>query len=914
MMPDRGHGLARSGARPPVLSFPGRAMTTLPSGTVTFLFTDVEGSTRLLRTLGPGRYRKAVGDHRRLLREAFTGYGGAEVDAEGDAFFVAFRRASDGVQAAAAAQRALASHRWPEGERLRVRMGLHTGEATLVSDSYVGLAVHRTARIADAAHGGQVLLSHTTCEVLGEDLPHGLALKDLGDHRLKDLLRAERLYQLLIDGLPVGFPPVRTLKKQKTNLPIQATPLVGRRREVAEVEEVLLSGRVRLLTLTGPGGTGKTRLALQVTAEAAERFEDGVYFATLAHLEEPLLVLPTIAQTLDLKETSGQPLAETVKEHLLEKHLLLVLDNFEHLLDAGVVVAELLTAAPRLRILVTSRSPLHVSGEHEYQVLPLALPDLRRPLTSASLTRSDAAALFMERAQAVRSGFSATNDNAEAIAEICAQLDGLPLAIELAAARIRILPPAALLRRLEQRLKLLTGGARDLPTRQQTLDATIEWSYRLLAEEEQRLFARLGVFAGGFSFEACEAICDPDGRLGIDVFEGISSLVEKALIRQGEGPHGEPRFTMLRTIREYALHRLEESGDAEELHRRHAGYFGELAEQAGQELRGAEEVLWLESLGAEHDNLRAALSWCGATGEAELQLRMGAALWMFWLARGYLSEGASWLQQALSAGEGESPRARAHALLAAASLEIARGNLDAMTTLAEEGRELGEELGDSAAVARSLTLLAVPAVQEGDLGRARGLYEASVQLARASGDSWVLAVALNNLGNLGLYDGDLDGGVRVWQEALAVCREMANADMTGTVLTNLGFAALAQRREHDAGALFRESLELFRGVGGKHGISYDLEGLAAVAASGDEPERAARLLGAAGRLREETGIRLEPFESRIHERSLASVRGDLGDALSSVEEEGRALPLDRAVEYALQEPAITEQGGRRRTA
>jgi len=534
-------------------------------------------------------------------------------------------------------------------------------------------------------------------------------------------------------------------------------------------------------------------------------------------------------------------------------------------------------------------------------VSPLELPDPLRVVKPELLSQYDSVAFFIHRAQAVRSGFHITSENATAIAEICVRLDGLPLAIELAAARSRILPPEALLRRLTRGLDLLTGGARDLPSRQQTLDATIEWSYRLLTVEEQRLFTRLAVFAGGCTFEAAETVCDPDGELGIDVFEGVCSLVEKTLLRQEEGSQAEPRVSMLETIREYALVRLESSGEGEELRRRHADHFLDLAEQAAEELRGASESQWLERLEAEHNNLRAALAWSSAANATELQLRIAGALWLYWFGRGYLSEGRGWLEQALEASGNELPRARANALMATASLMLAQGDFDPMKALAEESLALLEELGDPLGMERSLTLLGHAALHEGKPSSARPRYEQSVALARRLDDKWSLARALNNLGDLAaFYQDDLDRGVEVWQEALALCRQLGNADMTGSVLSNLGFAALTRQQQDEAERLFRESLELFWSLGGKIGIGYNLEGLAAVAVSGREAERAARLLGAADASREEIGVRLDPYEERVHEQSVASVRKELAETVfATVHQEGRAMSLEQAVAYAL---------------
>ncbi len=458
-------------------------MLDLPTGTVTFLFTDIEGSTSLLQQMGES-YANILTEHCQLLRTAFHAHRGHEVDTQGDAFFVAFARASDAVSAAVAAQRALATQSWPQGVAMRVRMGLHTGEPSLVSEGYVGLDVHYAARLMSAAHGWQVLLSQTTRDLVEHDLPEGVSLRDLGEHRLKDLQRPSRLYQLVIADLPAEFPPLKTLDVCFNNLPVQFTQLIGREQQIAAVQHLLHREDVRLVTLTGPGGTGKTRLGLQVAAELCDLFTDGVYFVNLAPISDAEFVVPTIAQTLGLREVAGQSLPERLQEELHQKQLLLVLDNFEQVVSAAPQLVDLLATCPRLKLLVTSREVLHVWAEHEFAMPPLAVPDPTHPPELAALPHYEAVTLFIERAQAVKSDFQVTDANARAVAEICMRLDGLPLAIELAAARVKLFTPQALLSRLEQRLQVLTSGARDAPIRQQSLRNTIAWSYELLHAQE----------------------------------------------------------------------------------------------------------------------------------------------------------------------------------------------------------------------------------------------------------------------------------------------------------------------------------------------------------------------------------------------------------------------------------------------
>ena len=474
-------------------------MHELPTGTVTLLFTDMEGSTRLLQLLGK-RYADVLAECRDLLRAAFQQHHGHEVDTQGDSFFVAFARATDGVSAAVTAQRALAGHAWPDQVPVRVRMGLHTGEPDLASEGYVGLSVHHADRIMSAGHGGQVLLSQVTCDLVEHDLPERVSLRDLGEHRLKNLRHPHHLYQLVIAGLAADFPPLKTLDSYPNNLPIQPTAFIGRAKEVAAVQHQLLREGVRLLTLTGPGGVGKTRLGLHVAAELTERFPDGTWLVSLAPVSDPDRVIPTIAQTLGMREEGDRSLLDQLQAHLHEKQVLLLLDNFERVANAATHVADLLGVCPRLKVLATSREPLHVRAEHEFPVPALALPDPKHLPDLATLSQYDAVALFIERAQAVKPDFQVTNANAPAVAEICARLDGLPLAIELAAARIKLFPPQELLTRLGQRLQLLTSSLRDVPARQQTLRKTIQWSYDMLAAQEQHLFRRISVFVGGCTF------------------------------------------------------------------------------------------------------------------------------------------------------------------------------------------------------------------------------------------------------------------------------------------------------------------------------------------------------------------------------------------------------------------------------
>jgi len=672
-------------------------MPELLTGTVTFLFSDIEGSTRLLRSQGD-RWPSILARHQELLRAAFVVQGGVEIGTEGDSFFVVFPTAPGGVAAAVAAQRALDAEAWPTDVAVRVRMGLHTGEASIGTDGYVGLHVHRASRIANVAHGGQVLLSDATRALVGRGLPEEIELRDLGEHRLRDIEHPEHLWQLVIPDLPSDFPPIASLDAVSNNLPTRLTTFLGREREIGEISELL--ERSRLLTLTGPGGTGKTRLSLEVARRSMTNYRDGVFFVELAPITEPDLVPATIAQTLGLPDRGGRSTVDRLVDHIGERHMLLVLDNFEQVTDAAISVNALLAACPHLRVLTSSRSILHVSGEQEYSVPSLGLPDPAHLPPLTQLSQYEAVALFIERARAVKSDFEITNENAPAVAEICVRLDGLPLAIELAAARLRIFTPQAMLDRLDHRFGLLAGGARDLPERQQTLRGAIAWSHDMLEEPERALFASLAVFVGGAGLEAIERTCgdEVDG----DMLDVLVSLVEKSLVRQSEGIAGEPRFGMLETIREFAMEQAVQRTVWPALRAHHAEFFTVLAERSAAEIMGSAKREWLDRLEQDHDNLRAALSWTVETRAAEMGMRLGSAIWRFWQMRGYLPEGLERLEQVLGLKESiRYPERRAEALSAAAGIAYWLAESDRSRQRYEEEIEVRRALGDRRGLAEA---------------------------------------------------------------------------------------------------------------------------------------------------------------------------------------------------------------------
>jgi len=828
----------------------------LPVGTVTVLFTDVEGSTSLLARLGD-RYGDALNEHRRVLRNAVAAAGGREVDTQGDAFFFVFGRAGDAARAAADAQRALAVVSWPDGIALRVRMGLHTGEPTLRREGYIGIDVHRGARICAAAHGGQVLVSQTT-----HDLLHGAVLDDLGEHRLKDLAEPQRLYQLVIDGLPRTFPPARTLTAA-SNLPLPSTRFVGRREELEAIRAALAREDVRLLTLTGPGGSGKTRLALEAGGELLAQFNHGVFFVPLAPIVDPALVVPTVSQAIGLAAEA------TLDAYLAEKHALLVLDNFEQVLDGAPAVAELLAGAPRVKALVTSRAALRLTGERVYPVQPLP--------------ERDAVRLFVERVQAVRPGFELTSENEPALAAICQRLDGLPLALELAAARAPLLSPQALLERLSRRLTLLTTGARDAPARQRTLRAAIEWSYDLLAAGEQRLFARLGVFAGGFTLEAAEAVCDAD-------LDELGSLVEKSLLEQDAD-----RFTMLETLREFALEQLR---DDTEVRRRHAEFFLALVEKTyPQRLRREHELSGL--LEREHDNLRAALDWLAETN-VEGNLRLATALGWFWRVHTHLAEGRARLADALRRCPAEGAL-RARALLAAGELAAWSAERDAALPLLEEAESLFRAAGDSAQTALALEAQSWAEFQVGN-ERAIPLMEASLALQRETGDPYLATRAEVLVLQMLIMREQPELVEPRCPDALAAAEAIGDLRSIHLVHHFYGDCALMRGGPDAAEVRYRRSLETALPLGDRPEAVYEMQALAMAAGGRSRPLRALRLAGAASEELATLGIDISgvTFWAHLLDRYLGQARRELSpEEAEAAWEKGRQMGWERALEYAL---------------
>jgi predicted ATPase/class 3 adenylate cyclase len=870
-------------------------LPNLPIGTVTFLFTDIEGSTRLLQRLGAG-YPTVLRDHHELLRSVIQHTGGNEVSTEGDAFFVVFPTAPLAVEAAAEMQRRIAGHAWPPDSNVRVRMGLHTGEGVVEGGTYVGLDVHRAARIASTGHGGQIIISSATRGLVEQALPPGVGLRDLGSHRLKDLRDPEHLYQLTIEGLSWEFPAIRSLDARPNNLPTQPTSFVGRERELAETRRLLEGSR--LLTLTGPGGTGKTRLALQAAAEELTSFSDGVFYAPLATITDPALVPSTIAESLRLRGESDRPIAETLKQYLSDKELLLVLDNFEQVFEAGPLVSELLAAAPRLKVLVTSRTVLDLSGEQEMPVPPLELPDPRRLPDVETLSQYEAVTLFIERALATKPDFSVTNENAPAVAEICVRLDGLPLAIELAAARVKILPPEAILQRLDQRLELLTRGARDLPARQRSLRGAIEWSYDLLDDTERRVFERVSVFVGGCSLDAFEAVCGAE-HLGIDAIEALSSLVDKSLLRRNQTEPDEPRFVMLKTIREYGLERLNSSAEAEEIRDRHATYFLDLAQRAEPELTGTDQSRWLDLVSNDHDNFRAALTWATERGNVEPALLAAGALWRFWHQRGHLAEGRTRTEELLRQPSASSRTiGRFKALSGAGSLAYWQNDYEPTRSYYREALDIARDRNDRPGIALGALNMGFGRLLEGDRNRAEDLFRESAAVYEEVGDLLGQAQTETLIGWMLSLRGDIEKGLERYEHGVALLREVGDRFGLADSLGGIAQLYIQAGRLNEARSVSLEALQLFHEADNHSGISFVLEALGELESRLGRFDRALRLAGAADAIREVVGGGAPPELMQIEDPRTRAGERMSEEEIERAWAEGRAMSLEEALAYA----------------
>ncbi|HZO31940.1 MAG TPA: tetratricopeptide repeat protein [Chloroflexota bacterium] len=924
---------------------------------MTFLMTDIEGSS-LLYEQDELAARLTVARHNELMTGGIERRDGAVIRprAEGDSIFAVFARVTDAVTAALEIQQALHQERWPTGTPLRVRMALYTGEAELRNDDYFGAVVNRCARMRDAAHGGQVLLASITAEMARGALPAAVDLRDLGEHRFRNIAQPERVFQLLHPDLPSEFPPIRSLKTFSTNLPSQLTSFVGRERELAEVKQHLEESR--LLSLIGTGGAGKTRLALQAASDLLETFPDGVWLVELAALSDPDLVPSAVVAALGLSQAPSRPAIELLVEHLQARAPLLVLDNCEHLIAACARLAErLLRTCPRLRILVTSREPLGIAGEIAFRVPSLALPELpprsvgsgglagRLP-GAAVLCEYESVRLFVDRAQAVQPGFPVTDQSAQAIAKICQRLDGIPLALELAAARVKVLTIDQIATRLDDRFRLLTGGARTALRRQQTLRAAIDWSYDLLGEAERAVLRRLAVFAGGWTLEAAEAVCPAEDVDVYEVLDLLSQLVDKSLVLVIESSAGESRYRLLETVRQYAHERLAEAGETATDQQRHLDWLVALAERAETELRGPRQVEWMDRLEAEQDNVRAALTW-GLTQPAhtESTLRLVGALYRFWQVR-HIAEGLGWLTQALdavsSSGQVELSAVQApcaKAAIGAGVLARDLGELQTARCWMERSLAVRRALGDRWGIGQVLNNLATIETIERNYEAARTTVEESVAIWRELGDPWGLARALGNLGELLMVEGDVGAATATldecltlarsindvqllsWQrhhlagllmqsgkyrraeelllESEALQREMHDQYALGRVLSDLGLLATRRGDYTQAAHRLRESVELFSTLGNLSGLAQALWRLAELEAVEGRADRAARLLGAATALQDRAGADTaltQPDADDVQAR----IQAMLGErAYLAARLEGQAMTSDQAVAFAL---------------
>jgi predicted ATPase/class 3 adenylate cyclase len=925
-------------------------MPNLPTGTVTFLFTDIEGSTRLWQGQ-PAAMAAALARHDAILRAAVAAHRGHVIKTTGDGLHAVFVAAPAALAATIDAQRALRAETWPAPVAIRVRMGLHTGSAEERDGDYFGTAVNRAARLMAAGHGGQILLSQATADLARDALPAGAGLVDLGAHRLRDLPQPEPIFQLRHPHLPATFPPLKALGARAPNLPLQVTSFVGREREIGEVRQRLAT--TRLLTLTGSGGCGKTRLALQVAADLLDAYPDGVWLVELAPLAEPALVPDAVAAALGVREAPGEAIQATLLAFLRTRRLLLLLDNCEHLIDACAHLATaLLRTCPEVRILATSRQALGIAGEVGWRVPSLAVPPVEQQTDLAVLAQSEAIRLFVERAGAVQPAFALAAHNAPSAAQICRRLDGIPLAIELAAARMRVLTPEQIAARLDDQFRLLTGGSRTALPRQQTLRATIDWSHDLLTEPERHLFRRLAVFAGGFGLEAAEHVGGaedaPPPDAVADVLGVLAALVEKSLV-QVDAARAEMRYTLLQTVRQYAGEKLLDAGEAEAVRARHRAWYLGLAEQALPELEGHDQKRWADRLEDEHDNLRAALAWSAANpADSPALLRLAAVLGKFWRRRGYNREAIGWLELAV-ARSGTTPSGdRALALDWLGHCEWIEGNVERAGPLLEESVAQARTVGDRKLLAMALGHLSYTAISLGDRARARRLLEEALAVGRAVGYKREVASALYDLAGLLMREDALEAIEPLLVESLSTARE--SGDATSVCKALLGLSCVYHRRGASARArnLLEECLALARRTDARWHIMWtlfclgdlaaaeqDLDGAidwyrqslrlvidvhrgwaayllgryAALRAARGDPRRAARLYGAASTA--PRGDASDPSfflfaRSAGAEEDVAAVRLALGEGdFAAAWAVGQAMTLEQAVAYALEEDTGT---------
>jgi predicted ATPase/class 3 adenylate cyclase len=863
----------------------------LPSGTVTFLFTDIEGSTRLWENETEAM-RDALARHDALVRESVERAAGHVFKTVGDAACAVFADAPDALAAALDAQRRLASEAWPTSIPLKVRMAIHSGAAEGRDRDYFGPPLNRVARLLAAAHGGQTILSQATF-ALCRSAPPSASLRDLGLHRLKDLAQPERVYELRHPDFPHEFPAIRSLSTHPNNLPQEITTFVGRRREQAAIDDLL--ARTRLVTLAGVGGSGKTRLALQVAGDALHRFPDGAWLVELGALTESTRVVQAIADVLGQKERGGETPEATLVAYLADKRMLVVLDNCEHLLVACALLADtIVRQCPSVTVLATSREPLGIAGEQTFSVPPLSLPRHGATDSARSIVAFESAQLFVDRARLARNEFELTEECVPALASLCRRLDGIPLAIELAAARVRLLSLPEIERRLDQRFRLLTGGSRAAMPRHQTLRALIDWSYELLDASERALLQTLSVFVGGWTLEAAEAVH------GGDVLELHASLCDKNLVvaERGDGPS---RYRLLETVSEYARERLLDAGRTSAVRERHRDHYLSVAESTAPKLVGAEQAEWLQRLDLERDNLRAALEWSMADPVPVKGLRLCGALQRFWWTRGHLREGREWCTRFLDMTDADDATAEtARAANAAGVIAQHQADYDAAWALQQRALAIRTALGDREAMASSLNNLGTVRYLQCDLASAREYYGRSIALSREIGDDRGLAGSLYNLGIVARDEGNLAEARALIEEQHEIAERIGDRSYVANSLLFLATIAVDQDDLTAARRFHAANLAIRREQGDRRSIAYSFEGLASLAAKAGEPLQAARAWGIAARLRDEIGAPLPPsdragYDALVRE-GLAAAADDA--AFHEAWRQGLAMGLDEAIAYA----------------
>jgi predicted ATPase/class 3 adenylate cyclase len=914
----------------------------LPAGTVTFLFTDIEGSTKLWEQY-PEAMKIALARHDEILRRTIEKHRGYIIKTTGDGVHAAFGTALDGVSAALNVQQAFYAAKWDEinPHQVKIRIGLHTGEAEARAGDYYGPALNRAARLMSVGHGGQILLSTITADLVRDQLPNGASIRDLGEHRLKDLVRSEHVFQLIHPDLPVDFPPIKSLDSYPNNLPIQLTSFIGREHELAEVKKRFASAR--LLTLIGPGGTGKTRLSLQIGAELLPAFADGVWLVELAPLADPSLIMQTIASVLGLREQLGMSLNELLIDFLRAKNLLLIIDNCEHLVDACAQLADqLLHACANIKIVASSREALGISGETVYRVPSLSLPNPDQ-VTREALTQSESAQLFIERATAANPKFSISDKNASFVAQICRRLDGIPLALELAAARITVFSAEQIASRLDDRFRLLTGGSRTALPRQQTLRALIDWSYDILSEDERALLRRLSIFAGGWTFEAADAICTKH-----DVLNLLTQLVNKSLVIFDEEGI-EPRYRMLETVRQYARDKLLEMNESEEARNTHLDYFFHVTELAAPEIMRLQDLEWISRLEIEHDNLRAALEW-GLEKNIEADLRMVWNLYVFWILRGLEAEGRQWATTVLKKAEAvpetteETDRKRtalrAYAWEALAHVMWSQGDNAHGVAATDQAVALARELNDPYLRSIASSFEVAGKVVVGDSTNLETLAKESLSAARESGDKLALGLALSmngltmrlvnndrNLGNklveqgeeiladesrwyytmsmmaLGMtakYKGDYIEARQHFSACEPMFREMRDMHRLNMIKSELAHIERYEGHYQQAKASYRETIVEWKRIGHRAAIAHQLECFASIAKIEEQAQRAARLYGAAEALREKIDIPMTAMERIEYDREIADLKAGMDEKVfTSAWADGRAQTMEHAIDFAL---------------